>query len=317
MDVTTACHKCHAQYSVDENYIGHELPCEMCGEKFVVLAIADGTDVHPGAATAEDALLISALKLVMLPVPPGSYRQGSTNSRPVEAPTRVVDIRHWFRMSKCPITQFQYGEIMNDNPSYFSGAELPVENITWNEANEFCRRVTIAMQAEQRIPESAWFRLPTEAEWEYACRTDPERTTLIDQAESGENCQEQPLYAFGNDPSKLNDYAWFADNSNERTHEVGGKKPNKRGFHDLHGNVGEWCQDWFGLYLPGRFAEPLGPDTGGRKVRRGGAWASIPERCRATDREGVAPDCHCALIGFRIVLVEHGQPPFALNAVAI
>jgi formylglycine-generating enzyme required for sulfatase activity len=220
---------------------------------------------------------------------------------------RTVHLTYPFWMSRCLITQAQFREVMARNPSYFEGDDLPVESVTWQEALEFCRRLTEIERVAKRISPSLHFRLPTEAEWEYACRAG-----LRPAAEGQEEPAELRAFWRG-DPEALKAYAWFDLDSEETPHPVGTLKPNPWGLYDLLGNVAEWCMDWYGPYPEGEVTDPKGPEAGRRKVRRGGGWASVARRCRAADRIGVAPATASGLIGFRVVAVRIGEPPFSYN----
>jgi formylglycine-generating enzyme required for sulfatase activity len=135
------------------------------------------------------------------------------------------------------------------------------------------------------------YRLPTEAEWEYACRAG---TTT--------------KYSFGDDDTQLGDYAWFSKNSRDRTHPVGGKKPNAWGLYDMHGNVWEWCQDWYGAYPSGTVTDPTGATSGSDRVNRGGSWDLTALICRSTHRYGgLNPSIRFSSRGFRVCLSLSGQ----------
>ncbi len=187
-------------------------------------------------------------------------------------------------MAKYPVTQKLYQEVMEQSPSYFKGESLPVEQVSWFDAVRFCNKLSerVGLQPCYRIeeaeaqPEVEWdqsangYRLPTEAEWEYACRAATETA-----------------YSFGDDAAQLHEYAWFDGISEGRAHEVGHKKPNGWGLHDLHGNVWEWCWDWYGDYqvsndLTVSQANTIGPPTGNGRVLRGGSFARrarVPALC--------------------------------------
>jgi formylglycine-generating enzyme required for sulfatase activity len=338
-EIQAECPHCHTLYAVAASYVGQTVECEICHRRFRVVPAPADTDVpnesghsrntppakervsasatRPGnnvkAAVGEDAEGFSfpEIKLILLPITPGTFRQGTDQGPAAERPARIVDITHPFRIGRFLITQAQYQHFMHTNPSYFHGAENPVENVSWFDAIEFCRRLTEVARAAKRISDNEFFRLPTEAEWEYVCRTDPGSTKLPAGDADATEVPETPVYCWGSSRAQLQLYAWYAANSNGTTHPVGEKKPCRWGLHDMQGNVAEWCMDWYAALSPDRAADPAGPETGGRKVRKGGCFASTAERCRGADRAGVAPDCHCALLGFRVALVSHGTPPFA------
>jgi formylglycine-generating enzyme required for sulfatase activity len=160
------------------------------------------------------------------------------------------------------------------------GTINPVETVFWADAVEFCGKLS-AMPAEKTAGHV--YRLPTEAEWEYACRAG---TTTA--------------YGFGDDASGLGDYGWFDDNSDSSTHSVGEKKPNAWGLYDMHGNVWEWCQDWYGDYPSGSATDPTGA-TSGYGVIRGGSWVNNAGSCRSANRRRSTPEGRSSYLGFRVL----------------
>jgi formylglycine-generating enzyme required for sulfatase activity len=211
------------------------------------------------------------------------------------APQHKVRITKPFCLGVYEVTQAEYEKLMGGNPSHFSkggsGAEEvsgedtsrhPVENVRWEDAVEFCKRLS--------AKEGKAYRLPTEAEWEYACRAGA--TTL---------------YSFGDDPTSLAEYAWHSGNSDDKPHSVGQKKPNAWGFHDMHGNVWEWCVDWYGLYGSEEVSDPWGPETGTTRVIRGGCRGCAAESCRAAFRFGSEPWNGNDDLGFRVAADPSGK----------
>jgi formylglycine-generating enzyme len=215
-------------------------------------------------------------------IPPGEFFMGSADSsdaaRDEEKPRHRVRLTKPFYMGVCEVTQQQYKAIMNDVPGFARGAEQPAGGVSWLEAAEFCRRLS---EDEQKT-----YRLPTEAEWEYACRAGADT-----------------LFSFGNYPANLDQYGWFADNSNESTHAVGRKKPNLWGLCDMHGNVSEWCLDRYAsdFYRRSPDADPEGPGAGALRVVRGGSWGDKIANVRCAARTGKRPDQHSDGTGFRVV----------------
>lgn len=200
-----------------------------------------------------------------------------------------VTISRDYYLGAYEVTQSQYQKIMGENPSHFQGAKVagdssnhPVEQVLWEEAVEFCRRLSLLPEekAARRV-----YRLPTEAEWEYACRAGTETT-----------------WSFRDNEELLVDYAWYAKNSDSKTHAVGQKKPNARGLYDMHGNVWEWCRDYYGSYDINQRLDPVGPTKGSFRVRRGGGWNFDAEFCRSAYRYGYGPPYRGSNLGFRLAL---------------
>ena len=168
-------------------------------------------------------------------------------------------------LARYEITQAQWKTVMGHAPSSFKGLDLPVDRICWKHAVYFCTRLS------ERQFET--FRLPTEAEWEYACR-------------AGNTAS----YSFGEVPSLLTQYAWFNSNSNHSAHPVGQKAPNAFGLYDMHGNVWEWCSDWYDEYIADSSIDPQGPPDGSSRILRGGSWFCTPGPCRSGNRGWNTPD---------------------------
>jgi len=218
------------------------------------------------------------MKLVW--IPPGTFQMGSDDGKYNEKPIHTVKISKGYFMGKYEVTQEQYQKVMRTNPSEFKGYDnLPVETVSWNDAVKFCENLT---QKEGKT-----YRLPTEAEWEYACRAG---TTS--------------KYSFGDSESQLVDYAWCNQNSGGGTHPVGTLKPNAWGLYDMHGNVWEWCQDWYAKdwYSKGPAENPLNERYGDNTYRviRGGYYNDT--YCRVADRDTFPLWTRDDGIGFRLVL---------------
>ena len=196
-----------------------------------------------------------------------------------------------YYLATTEVTQAQYEQVMGTNPSYFGksskgSGDLPVEQVSWHDAVEFCQRLSQlpAEQAAGRV-----YRLPSEAEWEFACRAGGQRA-----------------FCFGNQASWLTNYAWFVANGDDQTHPVGKKQPNAFGLFDMHGNVHEWCADVYGGYSPRAAAHYKNNGNSGR-VYRGGSWCSSPTRCRAAWRGQQDPDHRSPFNGFRIAMNLQAQ----------
>jgi formylglycine-generating enzyme required for sulfatase activity len=238
----------------------------------------------------------------LVTIPAGFFEMGSRSGRDEEKPLHKVWIDS-FLMDRHEVTQAEFEKLGQieafSNPSHFQAADLPVEQVTWPQAARFCNARS---RVEKLTPcynedtgecdfDANGYRLPTEAEWEYACRAGT-----------------SSAYSFGDETRRLADFAWFADNSGQKTHPTGLKKPNLWGLFDMHGNVAEWCQD---LYSPSYYqtsAEkaPHGPDDGKEYVLRGGSWKSPADASRSAYRIGETPGFSDAClardaIGFRCV----------------
>jgi formylglycine-generating enzyme required for sulfatase activity len=221
------------------------------------------------------------MKLVLIPA--GKFTMGSPDSeqgrRDSEGPQHEVIITKPFYMGATEVTQAQYEAVMGKNPSEFKGATNPVENVSWNDAAEFCKK--LSEKTRQAV------RLPTEAEREYACRAGS-----------------KTRFSFGDSDSDLGDYAWVAGNSGGKAHLVGQKKPNAWGLYDMHGNVTEWCADWHGSYSSGPSTDPQGAGSGRFRVARGGSWyLEDPGNFRCADRNrDLAPTYRNSHLGFRCAM---------------
>lgn len=233
----------------------------------------------------------------MVFIPPGTFRMGDPTNE-VEAtlfiPQTAVTISRGFWMGKYEVTQGEYLAVMGNNPSFFStnhgysDLSRPVETVSWTDATNYCAALTQRDRAAGRIATNSQYRLPTEAEWEYACRA-----------------WTSTRFSYGDDPGLTNtiNYGWYSGNSGNETHPVGLKLPNPWGLYDMHGNVWEWCQDWFGSYSGGIAVDPQGPPTGVFPVGRGGAWGVAADGCRSAFRAFFFdPYGVNNLIGFRVVL---------------
>ena len=233
-------------------------------------------DATPGKETgAAKKIRDPKTGITFILVEPGSFLMGSPadelNHEPDESQHRVT-LTKAFYLGETEVTQAQWKRVMDGkNPSRFSGDDrLPVEQVSWYDCQEFLRKA------------GEGYRLPTEAEWEYACR-------------AGSSMR----FCFGDEEEKLGEYAWFSDNYGSTTHPVGQRKPNSWGFLDMHGNVWEWCQDRYGAYPSGPATDPSGPTSGDPVVLRGGSWYYYPGHCRSANRPWFRPDYQNYFVGFR------------------
>ncbi|MSU61459.1 MAG: formylglycine-generating enzyme family protein [Pedosphaera sp.] len=206
-----------------------------------------------------------------------------------EDPLTQVTLPHGFWMGKFELTQKEYEAVVGSNPSGFTGnPNRPVEQVSWVEAVAYCSKLTEQEQEVGRLPPGYAYRLPTEAEFEYASR-------------AGASTR----FSFGEDPdfTDLGKYAWYNSNSGDKSHPVGEKLPNAFGLYDMHGNVWEWCLDWYqSLYPGGDVIDPSGPASGGGRVFRGGGWDYTDASCRAAFRNSAGPGRQFKYVGFRLVL---------------
>jgi formylglycine-generating enzyme required for sulfatase activity len=235
----------------------------------------------------------------MVFIPPGTFRMGSpTNEQDRldwEGPQTDVLISRGFWIGKYEVTQGEYLTVMGTNPSSLTGdTNRPVEMVSWSDATNYCANQTDRERSAGRIGMGTAYRLPTAAEWEYACR-------------AGTSTR----FSHGDDAGYTNlaNYAWYGASYGEgTTHPVGQKLPNPSGLYDMHGNVWEWCQDWWLRSLPGGLVlDPQGPATGYRHLVRGGSTYADAACCRSAYRIVSSPQERSGSLGFRVVLAA-GQP---------
>lgn len=247
------------------------------------------------------AVAFSPINMVF--IPPGSFRMGSPTNE-VDRSTweglqTTVTISRGFWMGRHEVTQGEYREVKGSNPSYFTPVNgypedlsLPVDMVNWGDAVAYCSQLTARERAAGRIAANSAYRLPTEAEWEYACRA-----------------WTSPRFSHGDDPgySELGNYAWFDENSGAVPHPVEQKLPNPWGLYDMSGNVFEWCRDWYAdnVNNGGIKVDPQGPASGTTRILRGGSWFYTARRCRSAYRGSIAPESRDRQIGFRVVLAAN------------
>ncbi|MHC6204669.1 formylglycine-generating enzyme family protein, partial [Breznakiellaceae bacterium SP9] len=278
-----------------------------------ILDVADSSQVETGRADYEsiaDGIALMAEPVCtaaavvpanMVLVPAGTFAMGSTNGYDREKPVHQVSISKPFYISKYEITQKEWTAVMGSNPSYFKGDTLPVEQVSWFDAVEYCNKRS---QKEGLTPvysgsgaaitcnfNANGYRLPTEAEWEWAAKGGGKDGPMYE-------------YAGGND---VNSVGWYDANSGVRTHEagtheVGTKAPNSLGIYDMSGNVWEWCWDWYGDYSGGSQTDPIGAASESDRVVRGGGWGDYAQYLRSASRYGNTPTDDRAIdVGFRVV----------------
>ncbi|MBI4749436.1 MAG: SUMF1/EgtB/PvdO family nonheme iron enzyme [Acidobacteria bacterium] len=219
-------------------------------------------------------LIKNNLGMEFVLIPAGEFQMGAKQFAP-EKPVHKVKISQPFYLGKYQVTQAQWQAVMGSNPSYFKGENLPVETVSWDDCQDFIKKLNGKGEGA--------YRLPTEAEWEYACRAG----TTGDFGGTG----------------KMKEMGWYSENAGGKTHPVGKKKPNEFGVYDMHGNVWEWCEDWYGLYPSGNVTDPKGPDRGSRRVNRGGGWRGTAVGCRSAARGVILPGYRASYLGFRLVRI--------------
>ncbi|OPZ97874.1 MAG: Serine/threonine-protein kinase pkn1 [Bacteroidetes bacterium ADurb.Bin408] len=257
--------------------IGKNVPA---GNKTIVWDVLSEVDKLQGENIAFKVKASPSFTIEMVLVQGGTFTMGCTSEQGSdcdndEKPSHRVTVSSFY-MSKYEITQKQWMEIMGSNPSYFKGDNLPVENVSWNDVQEFIAKLNEKTGRQ--------YRLPTEAEWEYAAR--------------GGNKSKGYKYSGSN---TLSNVAWYGDNSGNTTHPVGSKMPNELGLYDMSGNVWEWCGDWDGAYGSSAQTNPTGPPSGSDRVDRGGSWHSYARYCRVSNRGNGNPGYRYYGIGFRLV----------------
>jgi formylglycine-generating enzyme required for sulfatase activity len=270
----------------------------------IVLGLAASPPIFPAAALRspadrKDSILKLFVDELVTLTPgqgkyPASFRMGSAGRAPEnEQPALKVSFKRQLAMAKHEVTQELYELVMGKNPSRWKGPRNSVEMVSWAEANEFCRRLTSLLRERKLLGKEEIIRLPSEAEWEYACRAG---TTTA--------------FSFGDAVAELKHHAWYKDNSKGEDPPVGKKRPNPWGFHDMHGYVWEWCAD---AWHPGYKGAPSdGSAWGGKEAKerviRGGSWKDGPNDCRSAARRPLAFNARDDAVGFRCVRAREIVP---------
>lgn len=224
---------------------------------------------------------VNGVSFEMAHVEGGTFRMGATSEQKDDAdsdekPVHRVTLSSYY-IGKTEVTQALWQAVMGSNPSYFKGADLPVECVSWNDCQEFIQKLNSLTGRN--------FRFPTEAEWEFACR--------------GGNNSRGYKYSGSNN---LDSVAWYDDNSDGQTHPVATKAPNELGIYDMSGNVWEWCGDWYANYTSNSQSNPSGPRSGSDRAYRGGCWGNRVRSCRSSFRSGGDPANRDDFLGLRLAL---------------
>lgn len=274
---------------------------------FVFIAICISIITITGCGSNE-TFVIKEINLEMVKCPAGSFMMGSPEQEHAKVKEFVggfhkdlfkfeyneklhlVTFTKPFYIGKYEVTQSQYVALMGKNPSKFIGANNPVEMVSYDEAKAFCDNLNLKYL--NILPQGYKFALPTEAQWEYACRAGT-NTAL----NNGKN-----LTTSDSACPNLDEVAWYDKNASGTTHIVGQKKPNAWGIYDMHGNVYEWCRDWYGVYPNEDVIDPIGANGGSYRVNRGGGWGYFAVYCRSASRCYYPVYCGSDL-GFRVALV--------------
>ena len=245
----------------------------------------------------------------MIWIEPGSFMMGSPSGelgRDDDETQHRVTLTKGYWLGKYEVTQAQWKSVMESNPSKFIGDNLPVEQVSWEDAMTFCKKLTERERDAERLPSGYEYTLPTEAQWEYACRAGT--TSSLNSGKNVTTAEEEGIC------DNLDEVGWYWMNGGKKnwnegkdpaicTHSGGQKKPNNWGLYDMHGNVWEWCLDWYEAYPTSSVTDPKGADTGKYRVSRGGGWGCYPRDCRSAYRNWYAPDNRSYALGFRLALV--------------
>jgi formylglycine-generating enzyme required for sulfatase activity len=276
-----------------------QLPIPAGGVGYTVLGRIDASKTMLGThagQTRDD----NGLKTKLVWCPPGEFTMGSPKNeedRSFDENEVQVSLTKGFWLGQHEVTQSEWQRVMQTTPwsgkEYVKeGDEYPATYVSWNDATQFCGKLTEQERSAGRIPEGWTYSVPTESQWEYACRAGT-----------------KTRFSFGDSESDLGDYSWFIKNAldvGEHAHKVSQKKSNRFGLYDMHGNVSEWCRDWYAQELP-RGADPPGPSTGSYRVYRGGDYTCTAKFCRSADRNFNSPGYREHLIGFRLAAVPSGK----------
>ncbi len=264
-----------------------------CGEKETTKDVVDDESTSKAVTKTDSsaegkAFVIADLSMEMLWVKPGTFEMGSPSSekdRDDRETLHSVTLTKGFYLGKHEVTQSQWEKVMGSNPSHFKGGDRPVETVSWTDVTSFCNKLTASERTAGRLPAGMTYQLPTEAQWEYACRAGTKTS-----------------FSFGD--SLTSGQANISGGPGETT-AVGKYPANGWGFHDMHGNVWERCADRYGIYPTVAATDPVGPAVGSSRVLRGGSWLNAEDDARSAIRSRVEPAIGYVYLGFRLSL----RPP--------
>ena len=274
--------------SLNLSYGSHEIKAERNGKtvsKTINIAQNGGDSSVKLTFFGNQTITVNGVSFTMIAVEGGTFQMGATSEQGSDAdddekPVHSVTLSDYY-IGETEVTQELWQAVMGSNPSYRSGnPQRPVEQVSWNNCQEFIKKLNQLTGKN--------FRLPTEAEWEYAAR--------------GGNKSKGYKYSGGN---TIGNVAWYTDNSSSQTHDVKTKSANELGIYDMSGNVWEWCQDRYGDYSSSSQMNPTGPSSGSYRVDRGGSWSSGAGYCRVSARGSINPDCWFSALGLRLSLSQY------------
>ena len=256
----------------------------------VLLCLVSGCTKAPKTVIDSNSQAITnSIGMELVEIPAGQFMMGAYDN------AAGVTLTKPFALGKTEVTQDQFKKVMGTEPwvgkdNVLTDKDCPASYVDWHEATAFCQKLTGLEHKAGKLPAGESYRLPTDAEWEYACRAG---TTTA--------------FSFGDDEKQLGEYAWFDGNTagEQYAHKVGLKQPNPAGLFDMHGNVWEWCSDWYDE-LPGG-TDPVGPEGGSDRVDRGGCWWGFPVDCRTASRSYLVPSNRGSSLGFRVARSQSAQ----------
>ena len=263
------------------------LICFVLAAAFVTLASYVPIHAQPKKAPPKNFTNSIGMKFVW--IPPGNFMMGSPKEEEKREPNETlhkVTLTKGFYMGVYAVTQEQWQAVMGNNPSYFKKEQekkLPVDSVSWDDCHEFVKKL--------RGKDKKLYRLPTEAEWEYSCRAGAKTPFHFGETISTDQANYNGLGTYGNGKTGIN---------RKKTVPVGSFPANAWGLHDMHGNVLQWCRDWFGDYPQKDVVDPQGPENGIMRVLRGGSYDVIPQRCRSAFRVWSEPGLRSSICGFRV-----------------